>query len=255
MLDWEIIERHLEAVIVWTGRCTWRPRSSEFGDALAGRDRVELIDALGGRDRVDLEMHLEAGIELNSEMHLEAEIEWVWRCIWRPRLSWNQRCTWRPRLSGFGDAFGDAFGGRDRVTQRCTWMPWSNWTQRCTWRPRSSWFEDAFGGRDRVELSVTGVYTLSNLSKYPLILSTQVHGHRSYSFQELSSSSEVSSLLDPDSDIRCFRSSLALGHAAVPVSILIGGIQSWTLCVPFLSEGQTQRKHSPSDFLLLISLG
>jgi len=44
-------------------RCTWRPRSSEFGDALAGRDRVELRDALGGRDRASLEMHLEAEIE------------------------------------------------------------------------------------------------------------------------------------------------------------------------------------------------
>jgi hypothetical protein len=56
---------HLEAVIVWTGRCTWRPQSSEFGDALAGPGRVELIDASGGRDRAGLEMHLEAEIELN----------------------------------------------------------------------------------------------------------------------------------------------------------------------------------------------
>jgi len=72
---------HLEAVIERVRRCTWRPWSSEFGEALAGHDRV------------------------NSEMHLEAVIERVWRC------------TWRPWSSGFGDALG----GRDRVTQRCTW--------------------------------------------------------------------------------------------------------------------------------------
>jgi hypothetical protein len=42
---------HLEAVIKRVWRCTWRPRSSEFGDAL------------GGRDQGSLEMHLEAAIE------------------------------------------------------------------------------------------------------------------------------------------------------------------------------------------------
>ena len=45
-----------------TGRCTWRTRSSEFGDALGGRHRVELRDALGGRDGAGLEMHQEAEI-------------------------------------------------------------------------------------------------------------------------------------------------------------------------------------------------
>jgi hypothetical protein len=53
---------HLEDVIVRTGRCTWRPRSSEFGDTLGGRDHIELRDALGGRDRASLEMHLEAAM-------------------------------------------------------------------------------------------------------------------------------------------------------------------------------------------------
>ena len=45
------------------GRCTWRLRSSKFGDALGGPDRVEHRDALGGCDQASLEMHLEAGIE------------------------------------------------------------------------------------------------------------------------------------------------------------------------------------------------
>jgi hypothetical protein len=45
-----------------------------------------------------------------------------------------------PRSSGFGDAFGHAFGSRDHVTQRCTW------------RPRSSKFGDALGGHDRSRL-------------------------------------------------------------------------------------------------------
>jgi hypothetical protein len=34
---------------VW--RCTWRPRSSEFGDALGGRDRSRLEEYLEAVDR------------------------------------------------------------------------------------------------------------------------------------------------------------------------------------------------------------
>jgi hypothetical protein len=56
-------QEHLQTLIERTWRCTWRPRSSEFGDSLGGRDRVELRDALGGCDRVGLVMHLEAEIE------------------------------------------------------------------------------------------------------------------------------------------------------------------------------------------------
>ena len=54
---------HLEAVIVSTGTCTWRPRSSEFGDALGGRDRVDPRDTYEGHDRAGSEMHMEAEIE------------------------------------------------------------------------------------------------------------------------------------------------------------------------------------------------
>jgi hypothetical protein len=32
------LEMHLEAVIERVWRCTWRPLSSEFGDALGGHD-------------------------------------------------------------------------------------------------------------------------------------------------------------------------------------------------------------------------
>jgi len=42
---------HFEAVIERVWRCNWRPRLSELGDAL------------GGRDRASLQMHLEAEIE------------------------------------------------------------------------------------------------------------------------------------------------------------------------------------------------
>jgi len=55
---------HLEAAIERVRRCTWRPRSCEFQDAIGIRDRASL------------------GI------HLEAMIERVWR----------------PKSSEFGDA-------------------------------------------------------------------------------------------------------------------------------------------------------
>jgi len=61
------------AVAPW--RCTWKLGSSNIGDALGDRDRV------------------------NSEMHLEAGIERVWRCSSRPRSS----------------ELSNAPGGRDRV--------------------------------------------------------------------------------------------------------------------------------------------
>jgi len=80
------LSMYLEAMIERVERCTWRPWSSEFGDALWGRDRARL------------------------EMQLEAIIERVWWCTLRP-WSWTQRCTGRPWLS----EFGDAFAGYDRA--------------------------------------------------------------------------------------------------------------------------------------------
>jgi hypothetical protein len=53
---------HLESIIERVGRCTWRPESGEFGDALGGRDQVELRDTLRGPDQDSLEMHLEAAM-------------------------------------------------------------------------------------------------------------------------------------------------------------------------------------------------
>jgi hypothetical protein len=54
------LEMYFEAVIERIQRCTWRPRLSQVGDALGGRDSVGL------------------------EMQLEAVIEQVWRYSWRP---------------------------------------------------------------------------------------------------------------------------------------------------------------------------
>jgi hypothetical protein len=53
------IEMHLEAMIKQVWRCTRRPWSSRFGDALGGRDRV------------------------NTAMHLESVTERDWRYTWR----------------------------------------------------------------------------------------------------------------------------------------------------------------------------
>ena len=45
-------EMHLEAMIDRVWRYTWRPRSTEFGDALGGCDRASLdeyLEAVNGR--------------------------------------------------------------------------------------------------------------------------------------------------------------------------------------------------------------
>jgi len=99
--DRACLEMHLETKIEWTQRCTWRPGSSEFGDALGDREiewtqrctwrpwLSEFGDALGGRDRV------------NSEMHLEAVIERVGRYTWRP---WSNK---------IGGVLGGGWSGSD----------------------------------------------------------------------------------------------------------------------------------------------
>jgi len=100
------LEKHLETEIEWTQRWTWMQRSSEFGDAL------------GDRERVNSEMHLEAVIErvwryalggrnrVNLEMHSEAVIERVWRCTCR---------LWSSEIGGVlegGQSGGGSSGGR-----------------------------------------------------------------------------------------------------------------------------------------------
>ena len=116
---WDQFEVCLKMTIEWTERCTGRPWSSEFGDALGGRCRV------------------------NYEMHLQAVIKRVRRCNWRRRCS----------------ELRDAHGGRDRASLNMHLDSKIEWTQRCTVRPWSSEFEDAFGGRDRVnwEMQVAAV--------------------------------------------------------------------------------------------------
>jgi hypothetical protein len=54
---------HLEAGIERVWRCTGRPWPSGIGDALGGRDRVELRGAPGGCDQDSLEMQFEPMIE------------------------------------------------------------------------------------------------------------------------------------------------------------------------------------------------
>ena len=71
-----MFELHLVTEIERTERCTWRQRSSEFGDALGDHGRV----------------------------NLQAIIEWVWRYTWRPRSSELRRCIWKPWSIEFGDA-------------------------------------------------------------------------------------------------------------------------------------------------------
>jgi len=97
------LEMHLEAEVEWTQRCTLRPWSSEFRDALGGRDRV------------------------NWELHLEAVIERVWRCTWRPRSS----------------ELRAALGGRDRASLEMYLEAEIDRVWRCTGRPWSSEFGDA----------------------------------------------------------------------------------------------------------------
>jgi len=119
--DWVNSEMHLEAVIEWVWRCTWRPWSCE----LAGRNRASL------------------------EIHLEAVIERVWRCTWRPwsskvgdalggrdraslEMHWEAvieqvwRYTWRLWSSEIGRVLG---GGRwtaprDSIHQLVNSQPW-----------------------------------------------------------------------------------------------------------------------------------
>jgi len=68
---------HLEDMTVRTSR----PKSSESGDTLGGRNGASL------------------------EMHLEAVIDRVWRCTGRPR--WSE--------------LRDALGGRDRASLEMQW--------------------------------------------------------------------------------------------------------------------------------------
>jgi len=135
--DCQQCEVRLEMMIEWTQRYTLRPWSSEFRDALAGRDGmnsemhweavIERVgDALGDRDWV------------NSQMQLEAVIERVWRCDWRLRLS----------------ELRDALGGRDRASLEMHLEAEVEWTQRCTLKPWTSEFGDAVGDRDWVDSEI-----------------------------------------------------------------------------------------------------
>jgi len=99
-------EMHLEAVIERVWICTWRLRSSVFGDALEGDDRA----------------------------NLQAVIERVWRYTCRPGLSELRRCTWRL----WSTEFSDALWGCDRASLEMHLQAMIEWDWRSNWR-RSIW--------------------------------------------------------------------------------------------------------------------
>jgi len=142
------LEMHFEALIERVWRCTLRPWSGEWGDAIGGRDHANLEaineqawrctlrpwssefgDELWGHDRASLEMQLETVIVP----------------------------TWRPE-SG---EFGDALWGHDRVSFEMQLETEIEWTQRCTGWPWSSEFGHALGGQHRVNLEMHSVLWLS----------------------------------------------------------------------------------------------
>jgi len=113
---WEQFEVRLKMTIEWTQRYTPRPWSSEFGDALGGRGRVNLeINSETMIERVWRCTWRPCSCELagrnreSLEIHLEAVIERVWRCTWATVIDRVWRCTWRPWSSGIGRVLG---GGR-----------------------------------------------------------------------------------------------------------------------------------------------
>jgi len=142
---WDQIEVRLKMTIEWTQRYTPRPWSSEFGDALAGCDWVNLemhseiviervwlcpcrpwLCELGGRNRASVEMHLEAVIERvwrytlrgHDRGNLEAVIERVWRCTWRARMR----------------ELRNALGGRVRASLEMHLQPMIEQDWSSTWR-------------------------------------------------------------------------------------------------------------------------
>jgi len=112
-LDWP------QAVLESNSRWAWRWRSSDVRDTvLGGRYGVnieirswrpwssELGDALGGQDQVTQRCtwrtwscELEGGDQASMEMHLEAKIKLVWRYTWRPRSSNSDALADRNRAS------------------------------------------------------------------------------------------------------------------------------------------------------------
>jgi len=106
--DRACFEMHLETESEWTQRCTWRPGSSEFGDAFGHQ------------------------VQVNSEMHLVAGSERVWRCIWTPRSS-----EYRERRRS-----------RHEANLEMHLVTEIQRPQGCSWMPRSSEHRDTLGSHD-----------------------------------------------------------------------------------------------------------
>jgi len=109
---WEHFKVNMNIMMDWTPRYIPTPWLSQFGDVLAGHNRVSL------------EMQLEAMIERTS------------------------RCT----LTQWSSDDRDAIAGRDWVCLQMHLEAMIEWTQRCTPRLWSSVFEDALAGCDRARL-------------------------------------------------------------------------------------------------------
>jgi len=151
----------MQAVIERVWRYTGTPWSSEYGDALGGRDQASLEmhleaaiepvwrytrgpwsskfgDTLGGRDRASLEIwtwrqwwcELAGRNRASLETHLDTVMERVWRCTWRPWLS----------------EFGDALGGCDWASLEIHLEAVIERVWRYTWRPWSSEIGGVLGG-------------------------------------------------------------------------------------------------------------
>jgi len=142
--NWMNFRIHLEALVVWTKWCTWRPWSTKFGvehgcwdwvnpdihleavteqfERWTGREWLsELRDALGGHDQANLEIDQEPIIVWTSKpwsskfenargCHIsgnwKAVSRWVWRWTWVP---WYIEIR---RVLGGSRSGGGGLGGR-----------------------------------------------------------------------------------------------------------------------------------------------
>jgi len=135
------LEIHLEAVIEWVWRCTWRPLLYELGGHRHASIKIctwrPWMCELGGCDRVSLEMHLDVVIERlwryahwgHESANMEAVIDRVWGCSWWP---WSSEIA---GVLGGGQSGGSSFGGRRDASRDCIfWLTCDcgnvvNWVQ------------------------------------------------------------------------------------------------------------------------------
>ena len=128
---WEQFAVHLKITMVWTQRFTARPWSSNFGDALGGRNQasMEMHFVIKWQSRCTWRpwsYELGGCNRVNLELNLEAVIDRVWRCAWRP---WSCMCV-------------DALGCCNRASLE---IHLEAVIDRF-WRPQSTKFDRVLGG-------------------------------------------------------------------------------------------------------------